>query len=204
MHYTFHYAHTKHNWEDGRKNKWTNTGLGQLQLQERASLCDTFVQISVHLRAFAGVYFARNFHKVTRNDLWLSSLIASFCRPGPSLDSCHRPTVLFCLPLSTDSLCLLWDLSSLLHFRSYGRSHPQALCVDSLTGPNTNGNECYLLYHNLLLNRIRAYTHLCIRVYAFLHMRFFIEGSVCMELWLYITICTWLHSCVCLYWCLYE
>ena len=46
-----------------------------------------------------------------------------------SLDSYLKPTVLFCPPLSTASLCLLWDLSSLVHFRSRGRSHPQALCV---------------------------------------------------------------------------
>ena len=61
--------------------------------------------------------------------LWLSSLTASFCRPCPSLDSYLKPTVLFCLPLTIDSLCLLWDLPSLLHFQSRWRSRPQALWV---------------------------------------------------------------------------
>ena len=40
-----------------------NTDLVQLQAQEGGSLGDTFVQLSVHLRAIAGVYFARNSHK---------------------------------------------------------------------------------------------------------------------------------------------
>ena len=61
--------------------------------------------------------------------LWLSSLTASFCRPCPSLDCYLKPTVLFGSPLSTDSLYLLWDLPSLLHFRSCWRSRPQGLCV---------------------------------------------------------------------------
>ena len=45
------------------------------------------------------------------------------------MDNYLKPTVLFYLPLSTHSLCLLWDLSSLLHFRSRGISRPQALCA---------------------------------------------------------------------------
>ena len=64
-HYTFLYRYAKYNREGGRKNKRTNTGLGQLQAQEGGSVCDTFVQLSVHLQAIAGVYFARNFYKVT-------------------------------------------------------------------------------------------------------------------------------------------
>ena len=61
--------------------------------------------------------------------LWLFSFTASFCRLCLPLDCYLKLTVLFGPTLSTDSLSLLWDLPSLLHFRSHGRSHPQALCT---------------------------------------------------------------------------
>ena len=48
-HYTFIYWYTKHNREGGRKNKRTNTDLGQLQAQERGICATLFVQLSVHL-----------------------------------------------------------------------------------------------------------------------------------------------------------
>ena len=51
----------------GWKKEQTHADLGQLQAQEGGSLCDTFVQLSVHLQAIAGVYFARNFNKATNN-----------------------------------------------------------------------------------------------------------------------------------------
>ena len=66
-HHTFLYRYAKHDQKVEEKNKRTNTGLGQLQVQEEGSLCDTFVQLSVHLQAIAGVYFARNFYKATNN-----------------------------------------------------------------------------------------------------------------------------------------
>ena len=54
------------------KNKRTNIGLCQLQAQEGGSPCDNFVQLSVHLQAIAGVYFARNFYKASNNaDIFL-------------------------------------------------------------------------------------------------------------------------------------
>ena len=69
------------------KNKITNTDLGQLQVQKGGSLCDTFVQLSVHLQAIAGVYFAQNFHKVIRN-------------ADSSLDCLLCPASIFSLPPS--------------------------------------------------------------------------------------------------------
>ena len=71
------------------------------------------------------------------------------------LDCYLKPTVLLCSPLSTDSLrlplstqplCLPWDLLSLLHFQSRGRSRPQSFVWvsrqsrqrDSLTGAHTH------------------------------------------------------------------
>ena len=55
-----------------RVEERTNTGLGQLQRQEGESLCDTFVQLSVHLQALALVHFVRNFYKATNNaDIFL-------------------------------------------------------------------------------------------------------------------------------------
>ena len=112
------------------KNKQTNTDLGQLQAQEGGSLCDTFVQLSVHLQAIAGEYLHETCTKplgiLTHLLTVFSALLpSSHCRLRPSLDSYLKPTVPFCPPLSTASLCLLWGLPSLLHFWS----HAQALCV---------------------------------------------------------------------------
>ena len=57
----------RHNREDGRKNKRTNTGLGKLQAQEGGSQCSTLERLSVHLQAIADVYFVRNIYKATNN-----------------------------------------------------------------------------------------------------------------------------------------
>ena len=59
--------------------------------------------------------------------------LASIFSQPPSADCVLLWTAfssqLFCLPLSTGSLCLLCELPSLLHFQSRRRSRPQALCV---------------------------------------------------------------------------
>ena len=79
-HYTFLYRYAKHNREGGRKNKRTNTVLGQLLAQVGVSLCDTFVLLSVHLQAIVGVYFARNFYKATNNvDIFSRWLTRPLC-----------------------------------------------------------------------------------------------------------------------------
>ena len=111
------------------KNKWTNTDLGQLQ---------------AHFQAIAGGYLRESSteplgmlsHLLT---VRLRLLIAPFCRPCPSLDSYLKLTVVFCPPLSTASLCLLWNLPSLLHFRS--RAH--AFCVGFVPKQTKRSSEWY-------------------------------------------------------------
>ena len=66
-HYTLLYRYAKYNRVGGRKNKQSNTGLGQLQVQGGGNLGKIFVQLSVHLQTIAGMYFARNFYKATNN-----------------------------------------------------------------------------------------------------------------------------------------
>ena len=139
------------------KNKQTNMNLGQLQVQEGGSLCDTFVQLSVHLQAIAGMYFVQNFHKVIRNADSSLDCLASIFWLCPSLDSYLKPTVLFCLPLSTALSVFsgtFFPSSTSGHMGDLAlRPFVQVLCQnrqrDSLTGANTNGNECYLLCHIL-------------------------------------------------------
>ena len=83
------------------------------------------------LHAFAdycGRIFARNFRKATRNsDSSLDCLLTA------SLCCVLLWTAISSRLFSSALLCqlTLWDLSSFLHFRSRGRSHPQALCVSS-------------------------------------------------------------------------
>ena len=124
-HYTFLYGHTKPNREGGRKEQTNKRRLRSTSSSRGRSLW----QFCVALRTFTDYrrpVLAQNFHKATRNDdssldcpVLLTGLFCSFLL-----------TVLFSPPLPTDSLCLLWDLLSLLHFRSGGISHPPALCVN--------------------------------------------------------------------------
>ena len=83
-------------WE--KKNKRTNTGLGQLQAQEEESLCDTFMQLFVHF------FYKEALGMLTH--LWLSSPTASLCWLSPPLDCYLKPTVFLCPALSTGSLSL--------------------------------------------------------------------------------------------------
>ena len=59
-----------------------------------------------------------HFLTVLSGDLLLTTFFCSF-----------QLTLFFWSPLSTNYLCLLWDLPSLVHFQSRGRSCTQALCV---------------------------------------------------------------------------
>ena len=112
-HYTFLYGHTKYNREGGGKEQMNGQGSAPSAWRGRSMW--HFLQLSMHLQAIAGVYFARNFHKAMECCAvsWLSSLpcfhflTASFCWLCPSLDNYLKPTVLFCPPLSTDSLSSL-------------------------------------------------------------------------------------------------
>ena len=124
--YAFLYGHTKYNREGGRKNKRTNMDLGQLQAQERGSLCNTFVQFSVHLYTIAGVYFVQNFYKATRNAN--SSLtVFSHCLLMPTFLSRQLPHA-GCPPLPTVVNCL--SLSFL------GHSFPPPLLVSREISPS--------------------------------------------------------------------
>ena len=105
---------------------------------------------------------ARNFHKATRNaDSSLGCLLcpASILSLLPSADCVLLWTAISSrlfsstptTTLSIDSLCLLWDLTSLVHCRSrapalYVGFAPKQ--IDPLGGTNTNGNECYPLCHS--------------------------------------------------------
>ena len=77
------------------------------------------------------MYFAQNFYKATRNansSLTVFShclLLPTVSFPGLLSQADWSPLPFFV----NGSLCLLSDLLSLLHFRSRGRSHLQALCV---------------------------------------------------------------------------
>ena len=113
------------------KNKQTNTDLGQLQAQEGGSLCDTFVQLSVHLQAIAGEYLHETCTKplgiLTHLLTVFSALLpSSHCRLRPSLDS-----------LSQADCSLLPSFVNCLSLSSLGPSFPPPLlvsCSGSLCG----------------------------------------------------------------------
>ena len=115
------------------KNKQTNKhGLG---LAPRARRGNSMWHFCAALLEFVGYRWRVFCAELPQNqkECWLISwmpcfhiLIASFYWLCPSLNNYLKPTVLFCPPLSPDSLCLLWDLPSLFHFRSRGGSRPQA------------------------------------------------------------------------------
>ena len=91
------------------------------------------------LRAFEGYHrwiFARNFHKATRNaDSSLDCVLcpASIFSQPPSADCILLWIAISSRLFSSDllcslTLCLLWDLPSLVFFWSRGRSRTKALC----------------------------------------------------------------------------
>ena len=116
-----------------RKKQTNKHGLGSAPSAKRGK---SIWHFCAALRGFTG-YRGRVFcAKLPQNHLeyWLISRLpcfhlftASFCWLCPSLDSYLKPTVLFCPSLSFGYLCLLWDLPSLLHFRSRGRSRPEVI-----------------------------------------------------------------------------
>ena len=148
-----------------RKEK-TRT-LGQLQAQEE-EVCDTFVQLSVHLQAIAGVYFAWNFHKATWNadsSLWLPCFhvhTASFGWLCPSLAAissrlfssalvCQQPLSDFCGPFFRPPLRVAREISPagpLCGFRAKTEKKR------SLTDASSNRNECYHTVSNISNNSV--------------------------------------------------
>ena len=88
------------------------------------------MQLSVHLQAFAGVYFARNFHKATRNaDSSLDCPASIFSLP-PSADCVLLWTAISTRLFSSVLLCQLLSLSSL------GPSSPPPLPVSREISPS--------------------------------------------------------------------
>ena len=143
--------------------------------KRKREVCDIFTA----LRAFTGYrgrVFARNIHKAIRNadsfprigqlglcrSTGLSSHFSDFCSSffsallsSPwltcSVDWYLLLSVSFWFPLSTDSLCLLWDLPSLIHLRLAGDLAPKPFVwvsrqnrqSNSLTGTHTHRNGCH-------------------------------------------------------------
>ena len=96
-----------------RTNEQTRTWVKSKR--KKGKVYNTFVQLSVHLQAIVGVYFARNFHKATRNagsslDCLLPSShylllpTVSFSGQLSQADRSLRPS--FVNPLSLSSLRL--------------------------------------------------------------------------------------------------
>ena len=94
-----------------------------------AALCDFASYHGEYLRATFTKLLELLTHLLTVFSALLPSSHCFLLPTVPSLDSYLKPTVLFFPPLSTASLCLLWDPPSLLHFQSPGRCRPQVLCV---------------------------------------------------------------------------
>ena len=120
-------------WEN--KNKRTNTGLGQLQVQEK----EVGMTLLCSFSCICRLSQARNFYQITGNANSSLTVFSHCLLPLTvlPLDCYLKPTVLLCSTLSSGSLCILWDLPSLLHFRSRGRSRQR----DCPSGANTNGKE---------------------------------------------------------------
>ena len=125
-HCTFLYRYAKHNWEGGIKEQTNKHGLGSAP-STRGGVCDTFVQLSVHLQAIVGVYFVWNFHKATRNtdSSLVCPVLSSFSLP-PSANCVLLWTAISNRLFSSALLCL--SLSSL------GPTFPPPLLV-SCSGP---------------------------------------------------------------------
>ena len=136
------------------EKKLTNMDLGQLQVQERefVILCILCASVDYCGRVFCVKLLQKPLGMLTH--LWLSFLTASFCWPSfPwTAISCQLVSSAFCCQMRLSiflcqlTLCLLWDLPFLIHFRSHGRSGPQSFVwvscqsrqKDSLTGVHTH------------------------------------------------------------------
>ena len=171
--HTFLYGHIQYNKEGGRKNKRTNTDLGQLQAQERdfVTLCILRASVDDHGRVFCAKLLQKPLGMPTH--LWLSSLPASFCCSSFPWTAISRQLVssyLHCrLPLSVFlcklTLCLLWDLPFLLYFLSRGfraKADKEILWPAPTHTPNTMNDHIVSYIFTLLLCR-------CFFFYSFLH-----------------------------------
>ena len=127
--FTFLYGHTKHNREEGRKeNKQTQTWVSSKR--KKGEVFDTFLAFCELSRACILTKLPQSHQECWLIFLcWLNrpeSTVSSNCSLLPTVLFCRL--VCSCLLLLTDSSSL-WDLPSLVLFRSRGRSHAQALCI---------------------------------------------------------------------------
>ena len=130
-----------------KNNKRTSTDLGQLQTQERefVTLCILCVSVDYRRRVFCEKLLQKPRGMLTH--LCLLSLPPSADRPSLGLLSHTDWSLLPCVV--NCSLCLLWDLPSIVHFRSRRRSSPPSIVWvsrqnrqrDRMNGAHTNGNE---------------------------------------------------------------
>ena len=110
------------------KNKRTNTDLGQLHCAALRAFADCRGRVTC-VKLLQSHYQCWHFLALVNSASVDQQVLAvTFLTSVDSL-LCLKPTGLFCLSLSTDSLCFLSDLPSLLHLWSRGRSRLQALCV---------------------------------------------------------------------------
>ena len=155
-HYMFLYGHTKNNRKGGRKNKRTNIGLGQLQVQEGEvyvtflcnSLCICRLSRACIFRekkkpltmltssriSLPGLCRSTGLSSRLSNFCWLFSspylhlLTASFSWLCPSLDCYLKPTVLF-------SSALLCQLALSVFSRTFLPSSTSGLAGDLALRP---------------------------------------------------------------------
>ena len=175
VYFTFLYRHTKnniHNREGGRKeNKQTQTWVSSKC--KKGEVCNTFLAFCELSWAYIWAKFPQ-----CHQECWLifSSWLSQHLRPHiPAVACSLLVTALFCpllcfasfswlsaspnfcqLPCSLPWSLLLWDVSSLVLFRSCGRSRTQSLCV-GFTPKQTKGssdlhsyphNKCPISCHN--------------------------------------------------------
>ena len=122
--YTYIYRYAKHNREGGRKNKRTNTDLGQLQAQERGILCDTFCAVprsfvDYHGRVFCAKLPKKPLAMLTSVDCVLLLLLTAISNRLVSLAlRCQMPSLSSLGPSFSPPLPVSREIS------------PSVFCVD--------------------------------------------------------------------------
>ena len=119
----------------GWKKRTNKQGPGLAPNTRKREICDIFCPFSELTRAYTRV-------KTLTKPLAMLTCLLALVNPDSVGQQVLAVVFLTCvlsyLPCfrllttsicSTNCLCLLWDLPSLIHFRSRGRSRIQALCV---------------------------------------------------------------------------
>ena len=170
--FIFLYGHTKHsihNWEGERKeNKQTRTWVSSKF--KNGEVCDTFVELTMHLWVSTGVYSSEIPTKPPGTLTHPLRLANTACEStGPSsrlsfLDYRLPSTSVDCLVLSSSLFCLLLFYSGTFLLTSSsgpvgnlaGRPFVQVSCQnrqrDRLIGTHTHRNEWHQSCHNYLFS----------------------------------------------------